>query len=97
MPASEMTGTNVNLTTGAIGRAEKRHAGNMIPMGVRIEMIELKRIGGRQAQAQRPQTGTPIENKQAVSAADFDARRVPAITLSFRAGTGYRAAHAPEA
>ena len=65
-------------------------------MSVRKELIYLDRVGRRQTQAQWPEPGTPVENKQAITAADFDARRIAAIAQGLRAGTGYGAAHAPK-
>ena len=85
----QMTGANVDLAAGAIGQAEIWHADNMIPMGVRKEMIDLNRVVGRQAQAQRPEPGTPIENKPAIAIANFNAGGVPTIALGFGALTGY--------
>ena len=61
----------------------------MIPMGVKKEMIDLNRVVGRQAQAQRPEPGTSIENKPAIAIANFNAGGVPTIALGYGALTGY--------
>jgi len=61
----------------------------MMPMGVGKGMIDLDRVVGRQAQAQRPEPGTPIENKPAIATANFNAGGIPAIALGFGPRTGY--------
>ena len=52
---------------------------------------------GNQNLAEVPNAGTAIENHHMGPAANFDTRRIPAVANGIFPGTGYRAAHTPEA
>ena len=47
-------------------------------------------------EAERPDAGAGVEDQPAAAGGNFEARGITAVTRVFRAGTGNRAAHAPE-
>ena len=69
---------------------------NVVVVGVGQVEIERKRLVIGQAVTEITDSRAGVENEQMLAATHLQARRVSAIPLVFRSGTGDRAAHAPE-
>ena len=82
-----------------IQRAEKRHALNVIPMEVRNENVSVKLAIAEfvfQLVAQHAEAGTAIENVNALSQANLDARGVAPVTQILGLWRGRRTTYAPK-
>ena len=68
----------------------------MINMGVGQEQIDILHSVARDHLTQVAQPGSGIENEKLLAAADFDTRRIAAVSRGSRPGTRYRTPHSPE-
>ena len=89
-----MPGPQTQLVAWYEHGCEKRQPADMIEMGVREKEIRVQRR--LKMVAEHPRAGAAVEQQQARTASNLDARRVAAITEGIAAGAGDGTAHPPE-
>lgn len=86
---------DVQSIRATVGRAEKREALDVIPMGVREEQIRGQRLA-RELESEPAQAAPGIEDEPFRAAAQLDAGSVTAVFHGLRSRRGNGPAHAPE-
>src|SRR5256714_5273711 len=69
----QMPGPEANVAVRLVARREKRHADDVIEMGVAVEQVEMQALAvAHQRIAERPQPRAAVEDQQTVAAAHLD-------------------------
>ena len=93
----QMPGPEADVAVRLVARREKRHADDVIEMGVAVEQVEMQALAvAHQRIAERPQPRAAVEDQQTVAAAHLDTGGVAAIAHGLRPRARYAAAHAPK-
>ena len=91
-----MSGRNTELTLWHKKGCKKRHATDVVKMGMGQKDIDIQRTLGDQFIAEIANAGTGIKNNDAITTTHLEARRVAAIAHCTGTRAGNTATHTPE-